>query len=187
MSAIYLKEYDMSSNSISNPPKPIVSPNEIPYSWIRNELVFEKYLQKGARGKKVKIIQEWLSFNNFHLAIDGLYGPATEQAVKMYQSKNELESSGIVDQSTFDSLVKPMLRALTPLEEPGNDFGNKMINYAHQHLLEHPREIGGQNRGPWVRLYMSGNEGRQWCLPGNKRRRHKGKTAKSNRPLLHLL
>ena len=28
-----------------------------------------------------------------------------------------------------------------------------------------PREIGGQNMGPWVRLYMDGREGAEfpWC------------------------
>ena len=37
-----------------------------------------------------------------------------------------------------------------------------ILVFAQRHLAEHPIEIGGQNRGPWVRLYMDGHEGRQW-------------------------
>ena len=32
-----------------------------------------------------------------------------------------------------------------------------------RHLREHPIETGGQNCGPWVRLYMKGNEGVPWA------------------------
>jgi len=35
--------------------------------------------------------------------------------------------------------------------------------YARQHLASAPREVGGQNRGPWVRLYMDGQEGAEWA------------------------
>lgn len=38
-----------------------------------------------------------------------------------------------------------------------------VVAYAEQHLDQHPREVGGQNRGPWVRLYMEGNEGEEWA------------------------
>jgi hypothetical protein len=36
------------------------------------------------------------------------------------------------------------------------------LQYARAHLEQHPREVGGPNGGPWVRLYMHGREGR-WC------------------------
>ena len=37
--------------------------------------------------------------------------------------------------------------------------------FAEQHLLAHPIELGGANRGPWVRFYMKGSEGESmlWC------------------------
>ena len=54
-----------------------------------------------------------------------------------------------------------MVRALREL--PADDsLGNMVVAYALQHLQSSPREIGGQNKGPWVRLYMNGNEGQQW-------------------------
>jgi hypothetical protein len=32
-------------------------------------------------------------------------------------------------------------------------------------LVQHPQEVGGENRGPWVRLYTQGREGKDspWC------------------------
>ena len=38
-----------------------------------------------------------------------------------------------------------------------------MVAYARQHEKVHPREVGGENCGPWVRLYMNGNQGSQWA------------------------
>jgi hypothetical protein len=37
-----------------------------------------------------------------------------------------------------------------------------MVEYARLHLSLHPREVGGQNKGPWVRLYMNDKEGAEW-------------------------
>ena len=42
-------------------------------------------LKKGSRGKEVKQIQEVLS-----IVADGIFGPATERAVKAWQSENKL-------------------------------------------------------------------------------------------------
>ena len=36
------------------------------------------------------------------------------------------------------------------------------LKYAKQHLAIHPIETGPPNSGPWVRLYMNGNEGEDW-------------------------
>jgi hypothetical protein len=38
-----------------------------------------------------------------------------------------------------------------------------VVACARQHLAQHPLEVGGQNRGPWVYLYMDGNEGQPWA------------------------
>jgi len=37
-----------------------------------------------------------------------------------------------------------------------------VVAYAERHLAQHPREVGGENSGPWVRLYMKGLEGPAW-------------------------
>jgi hypothetical protein len=112
---------------------------------------------------RVKRIQEWLGLNNFNVAIDGEYGRATEQSVKDFQKAFKLPITGIVDNKTFETLSAPMGIALQPIIPPKNaTLGEMMVCYARQHLSVHPREIGGKNRGPWVRLYMQGKEGNEW-------------------------
>ncbi len=139
-----------------------ISANEIPYSWIRSELVFDKKYRRGHKGKKVRIIQEWLSFNGFLTGIDGDFGPATEKTVRQFQKAKGFNPTGVVDEGTFRALVKPMLRALTPIAARSKTYNNLVLKYARLHLAGHPIEIGGQNCGPWVRLYMKGNEGKDW-------------------------
>jgi hypothetical protein len=126
------------------------------------DLVFSKEYGKRGKGKKVKLIQEWLCLHGIHLAIDGEFGPATENAVKAFQKKKELTQDGIVGKKTFAALIKPMTDALSPIDGNGKLPGSLVVAYAKQHLRQHPLEIGGQNKGPWVRLYMDGNEGPSW-------------------------
>lgn len=120
-------------------------------------------LQKGSKKGQVKLIQEWLSLHGERVATDGDYGPATEEAVKEFQAKEKLEVNGVVDEATFVHLVAPMTAALAPISADGRSLGDMIVAYARQHLAQHPREVGGQNRGPWVRLYMDGNEGQPWA------------------------
>jgi len=56
-------------------------------------------LKKGSRGKEVKQIQEVLS-----IVADGIFGPATERAVKAWQSENKLVVDGIVGPKTWDAM-----------------------------------------------------------------------------------
>jgi hypothetical protein len=98
-----------------------------------------------------------------HVVIDGDFGPATEAAVKDFQAKTGVGVTGIVDASTFAQLVRPMTAALAAIPARGRSLGELVVAYAQQHLAQHPLEVGGQNRGPWVRLYMEGNEGQQWA------------------------
>jgi len=58
-----------------------------------------------------------------------------------------------------------MRSVLLPVAAGGSDLGKLVVSLALQHRKAAPREIGGQNRGPWVRLYMKGNEGDAfpWC------------------------
>jgi hypothetical protein len=56
-----------------------------------------------------------------------------------------------------------MVTALQPIvPAPDDTLGSMVVRYARQHLAQHPREVGGQNMGPWVRLYMDGNQGAAW-------------------------
>jgi hypothetical protein len=130
------------------------------------DLTFDGLLSRGNRNKKVKLVQEWLSLHGFGVVPDRAFGPATEAAVRDFQAVRDLTPSGEVDEETFEALVEPMRFVLQPVAPAATDsVGDTVVAYARRHLSRHPREVGGQNLGPWVRLYMGGREGREfaWC------------------------
>jgi hypothetical protein len=128
-----------------------------------SDLELQKTLQRGEKDGQVRLIQEWLCLQGQHVRTDGDFGPATEVAVKAFQAQKHLTANGVVDNATFAQLVAPMQAALKPITPQGQSLGGLVVAYAQQHLRQHPREIGGQNRGPWVRLYMHGHEGAAWA------------------------
>ena len=130
-------------------------------AWIRKEIELGDPVKVGARGRAVKRIQEWLNLHNYGLAIDGDFGPVTRKKVTQFQEDRGLATTGIVKEPTFNELVSPLLQVLEPITTV-NNFPSLVLKLAHIHLEQHPREVGGQNCGPWVRLYMKGNEGPQW-------------------------
>jgi hypothetical protein len=139
-----------------------ITPDLIPYKWIQKELVYNGPYGMRNKGAIIGVIQEWLSLQGNHLSIDRDFGTATLQAVTNFQTDHQIPVTNQVDENTFRLLTMPMLRALTPLPTDSKSYNELVVAYASQHLKEHPLEIGGQNKGPWVRLYMSGNEGSQW-------------------------
>lgn len=126
------------------------------------DLVLRKDYRQGSTGKKVRLIQEWLCLHGLNVLIDGDFGPATTHAVREFQRKKGLEVDGVVGEETFGQLVMPMTNSLKPIPGDNKSLGRMVVLYANQHLKDHPREIGGQNKGPWVRLYMKGYEGPAW-------------------------
>lgn len=126
------------------------------------DLELDRNYRLGGRGRTVKVIQEWLCLHGLHVAIDGAFGPATDRGVREFQKKNGLRPDGIVGNRTFMALIRPMTRALAPIAPGSRSLGRMVAAYAEQHLKQSPIEIGGQNRGPWVRLYMDGHEGPEW-------------------------
>jgi peptidoglycan hydrolase-like protein with peptidoglycan-binding domain len=118
----------------------------------------------GSSGEKVRLIQGWLSLHGFKLVVDGGYGDATARQVRAFQKAEGLPVTGIVDEETYARLVQPMIAALSPIA-PDGTLGSLVVACARQHLVQHPQEVGGENRGPWVRLYTQGREGADfpWC------------------------
>jgi hypothetical protein len=114
---------------------------------------------------RVKRVQEWLNLNGIGIKVDRDFGPATEKCVKTFQKKKALPETGVVDNATFDTLVAPMRAALAQIPAAGKTLNQLIVAYARQHVAQHPVEIGGPNRGPWVRLYMDGLDGAAelWC------------------------
>jgi hypothetical protein len=116
----------------------------------------------GDRGNTVKLIQECLCLSRCAVKVDGVFGPATEHATTVFQKKKGLPATGRVEQKTMNELAGPIERAERPIAGDGRSMAQLVVAYARQHLAEHPLEVGGANCGPWVRLYMDGNEGTAW-------------------------
>ena len=133
------------------------------YRWIRDEVEYVRQIKKGSRGMSAKRVQEWLSLHGFGVDIDSSYGKVTARAVTRFQENIGLTGTGVVNRETFEELIKPMKSVLEQQLTSSIGPEEAVLTYARAHLDQHPVEIGGQNRGPWVRLYMRGNEGTPWA------------------------
>lgn len=133
--------------------------------WIRDEVVFAETVSDGKRGNAAKHVQEWLCLHGFPVVIDSWFGAASEFALKRFQDQNFLTVDGQAGPVTYAALVKPMTDILQQIDTTGMSMGKAIATMSRRHLAAHPREIGGENAGPWVRLYMKGNEGVifPWC------------------------
>jgi len=130
------------------------------------EAVYAGDIARGSPTARVRLAQEWLTLAGVKTSVDGDYGGATAAAVQLFQQRGGLPATGVVDHATFDALVAPLVAALQPIAAPpGATLGTMTVAYARQHLAQHPREVGGENMGPWVRLYMDGGQGADqlWC------------------------
>lgn len=61
-------------------------------------------LALGARGPSVRALQQTLVGLEWELAVDGVFGPVTDQAVREFQAQNELDVDGIVGPRTWEAL-----------------------------------------------------------------------------------
>ena len=112
----------------------------------------------GATGQDVKRTQEWLSLHGFATGIDCDFGPATRAAVIAFQTAKGClrdHNEGVVDAETWGSLIAPLANAEV-LQAGAESFGDAVCRIAKAHLAQKAREVGGDNRGPWVRHYGRG-------------------------------
>lgn len=122
-------------------------------------------LKRGAKGPGVRRVQEWLCLRGHPVAIDGDFGPATEAALASFLERRS--GGGVLNRDMWAELVSPMRIALMPPQQQlGLTVRDTLAAHAraHAHLFQTAgaREVGGQNRGPWVRLFMNGRDGEQW-------------------------
>ena len=63
-------------------------------------------VRRGAEGNITWLIQSMLICHLFNINADGIFGTATERAVRDFQSRNGLSVDGIVGKNTFNKLFK---------------------------------------------------------------------------------
>lgn len=76
----------------------------IPYGLYTEVTLSMQTLRKGDTGASVKELQRRLNENGFSLAVDGVFGTKTYNAVRMFQSKHDLTVDGVVGQKTWQAL-----------------------------------------------------------------------------------
>lgn len=135
------------------------------------ELDYPGMLRKGA-GKTskekaaVRRIQEWLNIHDCVTSIDEDFGVSTETQLRAFQVRHSRQPTGELDAETWALLTAPMRRALATADHGASPtLETAVLTVAQQHIRERPVEMGGNNRGPWVRLYMRGRDGSEqlWC------------------------
>jgi hypothetical protein len=128
------------------------------------EIEYPGDLAPGTRGSGVQRLQEWLSLRGSPTAIDGGFGDATSAALAAFRAKNGLGGASSLNAKTWNVLVEPMASLIAPAVQIAarDTLSAIVLKVAKAHLKAHPIEVGGDNSGPWVRAYMSGNDGPDW-------------------------
>jgi peptidoglycan hydrolase-like protein with peptidoglycan-binding domain len=139
-----------------------LAPNAYLPKHLKSELDLALPIASGSPRKLAKLVQERLCLAGFKLKVDGDWGPATTQQMKSFQQKSGLQQSGTYDTGEHDLLAAPFVKAVNPLAAGNQKLGSMIVAVARQHTRQHPIEVGGDNCGPWVRMYMDGNEGEEW-------------------------
>lgn len=65
----------------------------------------DRNLRHGMTGSGVKWLQFELSAHGYNISIDGIFGPATEACVRMFQKDNSLTCDGIAGPLTIAALI----------------------------------------------------------------------------------
>ena len=71
-------------------------------------------IKEGDKGDKIKDLQTKLNQLGYKLAVDGIFGNATETAIKDFQRKNGLVDDGIVGEKTWNKLLEVLKRKQQP-------------------------------------------------------------------------
>ena len=102
-------------------------------------------LRQGSKGGEVKEVQRRLkNWGYYKGAVDGIYGPATVEAVKAFQRKNGLTADGIVGKSTYAALG--MNESVKALEGSGSTSSSSS-NYTNSDLYLLAKCIYAEARG----------------------------------------
>lgn len=122
-------------------------------------------LQLGSRGSSVTSLQARLAQLGFSAgAIDGIFGPQTQAAVKRFQGARGLRADGIVRSDTWDKLDAAPSSAPVVSPAPGSGSGaDRIVAEAARHVGYHEGPDNdnmfsayfGVNHVPWCAYFVS--------------------------------
>lgn len=124
-------------------------------------------LRQGSKGREVKTLQEYLNQNGFRISSSGpgspgneteFFGPATDLAVKRWQTSNGLKPDGIVGPVTWNA----MGLATTSLEEQISRPSSGILSIKKQYLPKGEYFVGPTKK-EWVFLHHTAG----WDNPYN--------------------
>ena len=94
------------------------------------ERKYERVLKKGSRGSSVKILQYYLCFLSYfnlklpYVAVDGIFGDETRDAVLAFQSLYGLDVDGLVGRDTWDMIQNAYAGVLTSLPDEYRSYSS---------------------------------------------------------------
>ena len=94
------------------------------------ERKYERVLKKGSRGPSVKILQYYLCFLSYfnlklpYVAVDGIFGDETRDAVLAFQSLYGLDVDGLVGIDTWDMIQNAYAGVLTSLPDEYRSYSS---------------------------------------------------------------
>ncbi len=92
--------------------------------------IFSKVLRRGDRGNQVRSIQYFLAFLGFfndrlpEISVDGIFGPATENAVRTFQNEYGLSVDGIVGRQTWFAILDAYYSTLNSLPDEYRSYSS---------------------------------------------------------------
>lgn len=136
-----------------------------------------KTLQIGAHGPLVSFLQLTLKdLNIYNGEIDGIFGAATFNAVKSFQSNNNINSDGIVGTNTW-SLLLPYMQIPTTIQYTYDILMLNIKSLLNKYTFLSSGSIGDSvmdkeipyiklGNGPKQLLYVAGTHANEWiCCP----------------------
>lgn len=139
-------------------------------------------ISSGSTSSEVERLQMLLNERGYHVAVDGIFGRGTMNALRAFQAQNldqhgqPLVADGKAGPLTWWSLMHPKPSAqinpvvsflgMPPVSAGGSSIGRSALRAAIGECRNGAGEIGGNNRGKWVRQYLAPAgiaEGNPWC------------------------
>jgi len=139
------------------------------------------FLKKGSTGPAVKELQNILRELDYNIPVTGIFDNDTYKAVRNFQGSHldkentPLSVDGEVGDLTWWSLQHPRsvvvtgvidYKVMPDISLGGSAIGRSALQFAINELIAGAGEVGGNNKGPWVKKYLQpggGKEGDSWC------------------------